>query len=234
MWVHLLLWWGEFIPAWSHRPTYKLQSQPFSFFFFLLLCRLSFPPVFISDMFLFCTSSPVDYIFQSLLIYVIKFWLCNLTLYTFFLFVSSAGRGTRCHTPAVRGVAGSRRSRRPVRLPALRQLSEGEEERRRGANGALQVTRGSSLNLVSARLLWNELTILFVCLFVYFCNSNFSAGIGRTGVLITMETALNLMDQGRPVFPLDIVKTLREQRAMMVQTTVLKNKKKRSFLSSPR
>ncbi|XP_013871096.1 tyrosine-protein phosphatase non-receptor type 3 [Austrofundulus limnaeus] len=46
-----------------------------------------------------------------------------------------------------------------------------------------------------------------------------SAGIGRTGVLITMETALNLMDQGRPVFPLDIVKTLREQRAMMVQTT---------------
>lgn len=46
-----------------------------------------------------------------------------------------------------------------------------------------------------------------------------SAGIGRTGVLITMETALTLLDQGRPVFPLDIVKTLRDQRAMMVQTT---------------
>ncbi|XP_035989563.1 tyrosine-protein phosphatase non-receptor type 3 [Fundulus heteroclitus] len=46
-----------------------------------------------------------------------------------------------------------------------------------------------------------------------------SAGIGRTGVLITMETALSLMDEGRPVFPLDIVKTLRDQRAMMVQTT---------------
>ncbi|XP_017165256.1 tyrosine-protein phosphatase non-receptor type 3 isoform X2 [Poecilia reticulata] len=46
-----------------------------------------------------------------------------------------------------------------------------------------------------------------------------SAGIGRTGVLITMETALSLIDAGRPVFPLDIVKTLRDQRAMMVQTT---------------
>uniref|UniRef100_A0A8C4DTZ0 protein-tyrosine-phosphatase n=1 Tax=Dicentrarchus labrax TaxID=13489 RepID=A0A8C4DTZ0_DICLA len=46
-----------------------------------------------------------------------------------------------------------------------------------------------------------------------------SAGIGRTGVLITMETALTLLDEGRPLFPLDIVKTLRDQRAMMVQTT---------------
>ncbi|XP_077432321.1 tyrosine-protein phosphatase non-receptor type 3 [Vanacampus margaritifer] len=46
-----------------------------------------------------------------------------------------------------------------------------------------------------------------------------SAGIGRTGVLITMETALTLLDRGLPVFPLDIVKTLRDQRAMMIQTT---------------
>ncbi|CAL9705775.1 unnamed protein product [Knipowitschia caucasica] len=46
-----------------------------------------------------------------------------------------------------------------------------------------------------------------------------SAGIGRTGVLITMETGLALLDQSRPVFPLEIVKTLRDQRAMMVQTT---------------
>ncbi|KAM8734043.1 tyrosine-protein phosphatase non-receptor type 3 isoform 1-T2 [Acanthopagrus schlegelii] len=46
-----------------------------------------------------------------------------------------------------------------------------------------------------------------------------SAGIGRTGVLITMETALTLLDAGQPVFPLDIVRTLRDQRAMMVQTT---------------
>uniref|UniRef100_A0A3Q4H3N2 protein-tyrosine-phosphatase n=1 Tax=Neolamprologus brichardi TaxID=32507 RepID=A0A3Q4H3N2_NEOBR len=46
-----------------------------------------------------------------------------------------------------------------------------------------------------------------------------SAGIGRTGVLITMETALSQLDQGQPMSPLDIVKTLRDQRAMMVQTT---------------
>uniref|UniRef100_A0A7N6FLZ7 protein-tyrosine-phosphatase n=1 Tax=Anabas testudineus TaxID=64144 RepID=A0A7N6FLZ7_ANATE len=51
-----------------------------------------------------------------------------------------------------------------------------------------------------------------------------SAGIGRTGVLITMETALTRLDKGQPVFPLDIVKTLRDQRAMMVQTTVQRNK----------
>uniref|UniRef100_A0AAX7T2M4 protein-tyrosine-phosphatase n=1 Tax=Astatotilapia calliptera TaxID=8154 RepID=A0AAX7T2M4_ASTCA len=48
-----------------------------------------------------------------------------------------------------------------------------------------------------------------------------SAGIGRTGVLITMETALSQLDQGQPVSPLDIVKTLRDQRAMMVQTTFI-------------
>uniref|UniRef100_A0A3B3U3N9 protein-tyrosine-phosphatase n=1 Tax=Poecilia latipinna TaxID=48699 RepID=A0A3B3U3N9_9TELE len=57
-----------------------------------------------------------------------------------------------------------------------------------------------------------------------------SAGIGRTGVLITMETALSLIDAGRPVFPLDIVKTLRDQRAMMVQTTVLRLKTKDSLV----
>lgn len=50
-----------------------------------------------------------------------------------------------------------------------------------------------------------------------------SAGIGRTGVLITMETALTQLDRGQPVFLLDIVKTLRDQRAMMVQTTVQRN-----------
>ncbi|KAF0026184.1 hypothetical protein F2P81_020921 [Scophthalmus maximus] len=45
-----------------------------------------------------------------------------------------------------------------------------------------------------------------------------SAGIGRTGVLITMETALCLMECGQPVYPLDIVRTMRDQRAMMIQT----------------
>ncbi|XP_041724933.1 tyrosine-protein phosphatase non-receptor type 4 isoform X1 [Coregonus clupeaformis] len=45
-----------------------------------------------------------------------------------------------------------------------------------------------------------------------------SAGIGRTGVLITMETALCLMECSQPIYPLDIVRTMRDQRAMMIQT----------------
>ncbi|XP_077071289.1 tyrosine-protein phosphatase non-receptor type 4 [Siphateles boraxobius] len=45
-----------------------------------------------------------------------------------------------------------------------------------------------------------------------------SAGIGRTGVLITMETAMCLMECSQPVYPLEIVRTMRDQRAMMIQT----------------
>ncbi|CAB1327990.1 unnamed protein product, partial [Coregonus sp. 'balchen'] len=45
-----------------------------------------------------------------------------------------------------------------------------------------------------------------------------SAGIGRTGVLITMETAMCLIEWNQPVYPLDIVRTMRDQRAMMIQT----------------
>ncbi|KPP59714.1 tyrosine-protein phosphatase non-receptor type 4-like [Scleropages formosus] len=45
-----------------------------------------------------------------------------------------------------------------------------------------------------------------------------SAGIGRTGVLITMETAMCLIECSQPVYPLDIVRTMRDQRAMMIQT----------------
>uniref|UniRef100_A0A8C9THJ2 protein-tyrosine-phosphatase n=1 Tax=Scleropages formosus TaxID=113540 RepID=A0A8C9THJ2_SCLFO len=47
-----------------------------------------------------------------------------------------------------------------------------------------------------------------------------SAGIGRTGVFITMETAMKLIEKGQPVYPLDLVRRLRDQRAMMVQTSV--------------
>lgn len=47
-----------------------------------------------------------------------------------------------------------------------------------------------------------------------------SAGIGRTGVLVLMETALCLMEAGEPVYPLDIVRTMRKQRAMMIQNAV--------------
>ncbi|RZF45166.1 hypothetical protein LSTR_LSTR007129 [Laodelphax striatellus] len=45
-----------------------------------------------------------------------------------------------------------------------------------------------------------------------------SAGIGRTGVLILAETALCLIEANQPVYPLDIVRQMRDQRAMMVQT----------------
>ncbi|RXM99175.1 Tyrosine-protein phosphatase non-receptor type 3, partial [Acipenser ruthenus] len=47
-----------------------------------------------------------------------------------------------------------------------------------------------------------------------------SAGIGRTGVLVTMETSVELIEKNQPVYPLDIVRTMRDQRAMMVQTVV--------------
>lgn len=44
-----------------------------------------------------------------------------------------------------------------------------------------------------------------------------SAGIGRTGVLILMDTALALMEAKEPIYPLDIVQAMRDQRACMVQ-----------------
>jgi len=47
-----------------------------------------------------------------------------------------------------------------------------------------------------------------------------SAGIGRTGVLITMETAMCLIEANQPVYPLNIVRQMREQRAMLIQTSV--------------
>ncbi|KAF6209442.1 hypothetical protein GE061_015189 [Apolygus lucorum] len=46
-----------------------------------------------------------------------------------------------------------------------------------------------------------------------------SAGIGRTGVLILMETALCLIEANQPVYPIEIVTNMRDQRAMMVQTS---------------
>jgi len=45
-----------------------------------------------------------------------------------------------------------------------------------------------------------------------------SAGIGRTGVVILMETALYLIEANQPVYPLDLTKTMRDQRASMIQT----------------
>ena len=51
-------------------------------------------------------------------------------------------------------------------------------------------------------------------------SSPSSAGIGRTGVLILMETALCLVEANQPIFPLDIVRQMREQRLGMIQTAV--------------
>ncbi|XP_064456583.1 tyrosine-protein phosphatase non-receptor type 4-like isoform X2 [Ornithodoros turicata] len=45
-----------------------------------------------------------------------------------------------------------------------------------------------------------------------------SAGIGRTGVLILMETAMCLIEANEPVYPLDITRHMRDQRAMLIQT----------------
>ena len=45
-----------------------------------------------------------------------------------------------------------------------------------------------------------------------------SAGIGRTGVLILMESAMCLIEANQGVFPLDLTRQMRDQRASMIQT----------------
>lgn len=42
-------------------------------------------------------------------------------------------------------------------------------------------------------------------------------------MLVTMETAMCLIERNLPVYPLDIVRKMRDQRAMMVQTSVSGN-----------
>lgn len=56
-----------------------------------------------------------------------------------------------------------------------------------------------------------------------------SAGIGRTGMLILMDTALSLLNVNEPVYPLDIVKHMRDQRPCMVQN-VVSNREKSNHL----
>lgn len=46
-----------------------------------------------------------------------------------------------------------------------------------------------------------------------------SAGIGRTGVLIMMETAMCLIESNEPIYPIEILKSMRDQRAMLIQTS---------------
>jgi len=50
------------------------------------------------------------------------------------------------------------------------------------------------------------------------CIVHCSAGIGRTGVLISMETAMCLIEANQPVYPVEITRAMRDQRAMMIQT----------------
>ena len=72
------------------------------------------------------------------------------------------------------------------------------------------------------------------CLFVFdlhFTTLPCSAGIGRTGVLITMETAMCLIEANQPVYPLDIVRQMRDQRAMLIQTSVSTHAAIMSYLS---
>lgn len=47
-----------------------------------------------------------------------------------------------------------------------------------------------------------------------------SAGIGRTGVLILFETGICLIEANQPIYPLELVRTMRNQRAMLIQTTM--------------
>lgn len=47
-----------------------------------------------------------------------------------------------------------------------------------------------------------------------------SAGIGRTGVFILMETALCKIEVLEPIYPLDVVRIMRDQRGMLVQTPI--------------
>ncbi|XP_075977709.1 protein tyrosine phosphatase Meg isoform X2 [Anticarsia gemmatalis] len=44
-----------------------------------------------------------------------------------------------------------------------------------------------------------------------------SAGVGRTGALILCEVALALAARGQPLYPLDLVRAMREQRPMCIQ-----------------
>ena len=62
--------------------------------------------------------------------------------------------------------------------------------------------------------------IRFTSLCFVFLRS--SAGVGRTGVLIFMETVFNMIEAAEPVFPLEIVRRMRDQRCSLIQTPVSK------------
>lgn len=47
-----------------------------------------------------------------------------------------------------------------------------------------------------------------------------SAGVGRTGALILAETAIELISRRQPLYPLDVVRSMRTQRPMCIQNVV--------------
>lgn len=47
-----------------------------------------------------------------------------------------------------------------------------------------------------------------------------SAGIGRTGAFILLDSAMRLIDAHCPVNPIQLIKMMRDQRPMMLQTSV--------------
>ena len=73
-------------------------------------------------------------------------------------------------------------------------------------------------NNLALGLLWNS-TKIDAFTFSLFCVS---AGVGRTGVLIFMETAFNMIEGAEPIFPLEIVRRMRDQRCSLIQTPVSK------------
>lgn len=47
-----------------------------------------------------------------------------------------------------------------------------------------------------------------------------SAGVGRSGVFILVDTALCMLQTTVSVYPLDLLRVMRDQRPMMIQTSV--------------
>jgi len=76
-------------------------------------------------------------------------------------------------------------------------------------------------------LMWRRV----VCMYVFIVTPC-SAGIGRTGVLIAMETAMCLIEANQPVSLPDIVCQMRDQRAMLIQTAVINQSIIQSYLNS--
>ena len=48
----------------------------------------------------------------------------------------------------------------------------------------------------------------------------YSAGVGRTGVLIAVEVAMNMIETMEPIDLMEITRKMRNQRGMMIQSPV--------------